>query len=50
MANWDTMIRPYPAYWMLLDRAGKDVSPVTLRTPSAISRPMTFSTAGMRST
>ena len=27
MANWDTMIRPYPAYWMLLDRRGKSVSP-----------------------
>jgi len=27
MANWDTMIRPYPAYWQLLDRRGKSVSP-----------------------
>jgi alpha-amylase/alpha-mannosidase (GH57 family) len=27
LANWDTMIRPYPAYWMLLDRRGKSVSP-----------------------
>jgi alpha-amylase/alpha-mannosidase (GH57 family) len=27
MANWDTMIRPYPAYWRLLDRRGKSVSP-----------------------
>jgi alpha-amylase/alpha-mannosidase (GH57 family) len=27
MANWDTMIRPYPAYWMLLDRRGKSASP-----------------------
>jgi alpha-amylase/alpha-mannosidase (GH57 family) len=26
LANWDTMIRPYPAYWMLLDRRGKSVS------------------------
>jgi alpha-amylase/alpha-mannosidase (GH57 family) len=27
MANWDTMIRPYPSYWMLLDRRGYSVSP-----------------------
>ena len=27
MANWDTMIRPYPAYWQLLDRRGKSVTP-----------------------
>jgi len=27
MANWDTMIQPYPAYWRLLDRRGKSVSP-----------------------
>jgi alpha-amylase/alpha-mannosidase (GH57 family) len=27
MANWDTMIRPYPAYSMLLDRRGKSISP-----------------------
>jgi alpha-amylase/alpha-mannosidase (GH57 family) len=27
MANWDTMIRPYPAYWQLLDRRGYSVSP-----------------------
>jgi alpha-amylase/alpha-mannosidase (GH57 family) len=27
MANWDTMIRPYPAYWMLLERRGKSVAP-----------------------
>ncbi len=26
MANWDTMIRPYPSYWMLLDRRGTSVS------------------------
>ncbi|HYA89083.1 MAG TPA: glycoside hydrolase family 57 protein [Nitrospirota bacterium] len=30
MANWDTMIRPYPAYWMLLDRRGYSVSPTDL--------------------
>jgi alpha-amylase/alpha-mannosidase (GH57 family) len=27
MANWDTMIKPYPAYWQLLDRRGHSVSP-----------------------
>ncbi len=27
MANWDTMIRPYPRYWELLDRRGYSVSP-----------------------
>ncbi len=27
MANWDTMIRPYPFYWLLLDRRGRSVSP-----------------------
>jgi alpha-amylase/alpha-mannosidase (GH57 family) len=27
MANWDTMIKPYPSYWMLLDRRGYSVSP-----------------------
>lgn len=27
MANWDTMIRPYPSYWQLLDRRGYSVSP-----------------------
>ncbi|MDA8099427.1 MAG: glycoside hydrolase family 57 protein [Nitrospiraceae bacterium] len=27
MANWETMIKPYPSYWMLLDRRGKSVSP-----------------------
>jgi alpha-amylase/alpha-mannosidase (GH57 family) len=27
MANWDTMIKPYPAYWQLLDRRGYSVSP-----------------------
>ena len=26
MANWDTMIKPYPAYWQLLDRRGHSVS------------------------
>ncbi|MFA5073149.1 MAG: glycoside hydrolase family 57 protein [Nitrospirota bacterium] len=26
MANWDTMIKPYPAYWQLLDRRGHGVS------------------------
>jgi alpha-amylase/alpha-mannosidase (GH57 family) len=26
MANWDTMIKPYPSYWMLLDRRGYSVS------------------------
>jgi alpha-amylase/alpha-mannosidase (GH57 family) len=26
MANWDTMIKPYPAYWQLLDRRGYSVS------------------------
>ena len=30
MANWETMIRPYSAYWMLLDRRGKSVSPKDL--------------------
>jgi alpha-amylase/alpha-mannosidase (GH57 family) len=27
MANWDTMIRPHPYYWQLLDRRGYSVSP-----------------------
>ncbi len=27
MANWDTMIKPYPGYWRLLDRRGISVSP-----------------------
>jgi alpha-amylase/alpha-mannosidase (GH57 family) len=27
MANWDTMIKPYPVYWQLLDRRGYSVSP-----------------------
>ncbi len=27
MANWDTMIKPYATYWMLLDRRGYSVSP-----------------------
>jgi alpha-amylase/alpha-mannosidase (GH57 family) len=27
MANWNTMIRPYPGYWRLLDRRGHSVSP-----------------------
>jgi alpha-amylase/alpha-mannosidase (GH57 family) len=26
MANWDTMIKPYPGYWRLLDRRGYSVS------------------------
>jgi alpha-amylase/alpha-mannosidase (GH57 family) len=26
MANWDTMIKPYPSYWRLLDRRGFNVS------------------------
>jgi len=26
MANWDTMIKPYPGYWRLLDRRGFSVS------------------------
>jgi alpha-amylase/alpha-mannosidase (GH57 family) len=30
MANWDTMIRPYPAYWALLDRRGRSASPKDL--------------------
>lgn len=31
MANWDTMIKPYPGYWQLLDRRGYSVSPNDLR-------------------
>ncbi len=31
MANWDTMIRPYPGYWELLDRRGYSVSPKDLQ-------------------
>ena len=31
MANWDTMIKPYPAYWQLLDRRGYSVSPGDLQ-------------------
>ena len=34
MANWDTMIRPYPAYWMLLDRRGRSVSARDLESAS----------------
>ena len=34
MANWDTMIKPYPAYWMLLDRRGRSVSPQVLESAS----------------
>ncbi len=26
MANWDTMIKPYPSYWNLLDRRGYSIS------------------------
>ena len=32
MANWDTMIKPYPGYWRLLDRRGYSVSPNDLQT------------------
>ncbi|MGE5174296.1 MAG: glycoside hydrolase family 57, partial [Betaproteobacteria bacterium] len=31
LANWDTMIKPYPAYWQLLDRRGYSVSPNDLQ-------------------
>ncbi len=31
MANWDTMIKPYPGYWHLLDRRGYSVSPDDLK-------------------
>lgn len=31
MANWDTMIKPYPAYWDLLNRRGYSVSPRDLQ-------------------
>jgi len=31
MANWDTMIKPYPGYWQLLDRRGYSVSPDDLK-------------------
>lgn len=31
MANWHTMIRPYPGYWRLLERRGQSVSPGDLR-------------------
>jgi len=31
MANWDTMIKPYPGYWSLLDRRGFSVSPNDLQ-------------------
>jgi alpha-amylase/alpha-mannosidase (GH57 family) len=31
MANWDTMIKPYPAYWQFLDRRGQSVSPNDLQ-------------------
>jgi alpha-amylase/alpha-mannosidase (GH57 family) len=30
MANWETMIKPYPGYWRLLDRRGRSVSPSDL--------------------
>lgn len=31
MANWHTMIEPYPGYWRLLERRGQSVSPGDLR-------------------
>ncbi len=31
MANWDTMIKPYPGYWRLLERRGTSVSPSDLQ-------------------
>jgi alpha-amylase/alpha-mannosidase (GH57 family) len=31
LANWDTMIKPYPGYWRLLDRRGTSVSPSDLQ-------------------
>ncbi len=31
MANWDTMVKPYSAYWQLLDRRGYSVSPNDLK-------------------
>ncbi|HUI44878.1 MAG TPA: glycoside hydrolase family 57 protein [Nitrospirota bacterium] len=31
LANWDTMIKPYPGYWQLLDRRGYSVSPNDLK-------------------
>jgi alpha-amylase/alpha-mannosidase (GH57 family) len=31
LANWDTMIKPYPAYWELLNRRGYSVSPGDLQ-------------------
>lgn len=34
MANWHTMIKPYPGYWRLLDRRGQSVSPGDLRSAS----------------
>jgi alpha-amylase/alpha-mannosidase (GH57 family) len=32
MANWNTMIKPYPGYWRLLDRRGQSVSLNDLQT------------------
>lgn len=31
LANWDTMIKPYPGYWRLLERRGTSVSPSDLQ-------------------
>lgn len=31
MANWSTMIRPYPAYWRLLERRGQSASALDLQ-------------------
>ncbi|HUI67456.1 MAG TPA: glycoside hydrolase family 57 protein [Nitrospirota bacterium] len=31
LANWDTMIKPYPGYWSLLYRRGTSVSPSDLQ-------------------
>jgi alpha-amylase/alpha-mannosidase (GH57 family) len=31
LANWDTMIKPYPGYWRLLEQRGTSVSPSDLQ-------------------
>ncbi|HEX9135743.1 MAG TPA: glycoside hydrolase family 57 protein, partial [Nitrospirota bacterium] len=31
LANWDTMIKPYPGYWRLLERRGTSISPSDLQ-------------------
>src|SRR5208283_2639457 len=42
MANWDTMIKPYPSYWQLLDRRGYSVSSNDLREATRYFTPQDY--------